>query len=307
MGFWDLFKKKKAEEKDVYLDINTEYLTERVNRLTTIINESLNICEKTDNLDTKKSRVNLAKEKLDELKGLCSKYDNISLGSLDETELLIAKYQKEVGHRLSSEYHSLITGFEFHPTLKISTPLWILEKSGETFEGELGDCPQYGDESQGIWSVKLDSQFDFLDKGATAASDAGQVDSEQYLIYAKSFREIIEGDLSYVEKINAINNLPSLSKSHNLIHSKVVGYYGSIDRLYDYAFLNPKEKIEYFYNKIGYIHLINGINKTSIDDLKSHGVNTISQLSEMKDEELLAIKGIGKVSLNKIRISINGD
>jgi hypothetical protein len=308
MGFWDIFKKKEPEKKDVHFDNeNSDFLTIMVNRLTEIINDSLNICEKTTNLETKKSRVELASEKLDELKKLCFEYDSISLGSLGETEILINKYKKEVGYRLDSEFHSLIIGVTFHPTLKLSTPLFILEKSGEVFEGDVGDSPKYGDESQGIWIAKLNSEFDFLKKGATSASDAGSINTEQYLIYAKSFREIIEGDFSYVDKINAINMLPNLSSNHTMIHNKVIGNYGSIERLYDYAFLNSKEKIEYFYNKSGYINLINGLNKISIDDLKSHGVNTIGQLNEMEDEEVLAIKGIGKVSLKKIRTSISGN
>lgn len=306
MGFWDLFTKKKKPEKIEVADTEVELRQYTVNCLAEIINESLNICEVTKNIETKKSRVLLAEDKLNELKKLCREHADITLGSLTETELLISKYKIESGMNIDRDFDDLIEGFIFHPTLKLNTSLWLLEKNGEIFKGEFGDRPQYGDDSQGIWTPKTNSKFDFLLEGATASSDAGQVIKEQYLVYAKSFRKIVESDLSAKDKIIKINNLPKNSSTHRAIHDQVISFYGNIDWLYEYAFSNFNEKLDYYYDEDGYLHLIDGLNKASIEQLTFAGVNNIHQLSKMNDKNLLSIKGIGKVSLQKIRSSLSG-
>jgi hypothetical protein len=308
MGFWDLFTKKKKPEKIEVTDTEVEFRQNTVNRLAEIINESLNICEVTKNIEIKKSRVLLAEEKLNELKKLRKEHGDITLGSLTETELLISKYKTESGMNIDRDFDDLIEGFSFHPTLKLKTPLWLLEKDGEIFNGEFDDRPQYGDDSQGFWTPKVSSKFDFLDKGATSASDAGPVFQEEYLVYAKSFRGIVESELPINNKINEINELPKLSLTHKKIHYLLVKYRdGKIELLYDYVFANSKEKIDHYYDVDGYLFLIHGLNKVSIDSLTSSSIKNINQLDNMKDKDILAIKGIGSVSLKKIRASIAGE
>ncbi len=309
MGFWNFFSKKVQPEK-VRLpdtDIHAERLEQMVNSLTEIINESLNICETTKNIETKKSRVGVAEDKLNELKKLCRENGNITLSSLTEIELLISKHKTESGLTIDRDFDDLVKGFIFRPTLKLKTPLWLLKKDGELFQGEVEDLPKYGDDSQCFWSTKFDPKYDFLSKGRTSASDAGQVIREQYITYAISYREIIEGELSVIDKINAINELPKSSSTHRTIHNKIVTYYDGIEELHDYAFTNVKEKIDYYSDKDGYLYLINGLHKAQREQLICSGINNIHQLSEMSDKDLLSIKGIGKVLLQRIRASIGGN
>ena len=69
-----------------------------------------------------------------------------------------------------SDDDSVIDGMIFIPTLKLSTPTWILKKSGEVYRGK-ATPPDYGGEQHGIWAPKLHSDFDIFNEGETAGQD----------------------------------------------------------------------------------------------------------------------------------------
>ncbi|TWX68662.1 hypothetical protein ESZ36_09300 [Colwellia demingiae] len=73
-----------------------------------------------------------------------------------------------------------------------------------------------------------------------------------------------------------------------------------IELSHDYTFINFKEKIDNYSDVDGYLYLINGLNKTSIDSSISSGINSICQLDKMKDKDILSFKDIGSVSLKKL-------
>lgn len=95
----------------------------------------------------------------------------------------------------------IIEGMQFHATCQLRTPIDVFKKHGEVFKGD-GTPPTYGSPRDGIWVPKLlDSTYDFLDKGATTASDAGQVDADEYVDYAIGLLSIFESDMTIDDKM----------------------------------------------------------------------------------------------------------
>ncbi len=199
----------------------------------------------------------------------------------------------------------VIQGMMFHPTLKLSTPLWILEKSGEVYLGN-GTPPDHGGQEFGCWVPKLSPEFDFLDKGATAASDAGSVDKEHYLEYAIGLLSIFESKGSINEKMALASRYSNNNKRLQSIERKICGFYAEDSICNVMArFISIEDRLTYFKDKAGFIHLVSGINKKVIAALESEGITTIAQLLVLSEPDLLKIKGIGKVTAAKISNEIN--
>lgn len=199
----------------------------------------------------------------------------------------------------------IVEGMIFHPTLQLSTPLWILKKSGEVYTGK-GNPPDYGGQAHGIWLPKLSDEFDFLDEGATAASDAGPVDEKQYLKYAIGLLTIFDSTANIHDKMDLANRYSNKNKQLSLIEKKICEYYNEQNICNVMSqFIPIEDSLTYFKDKAGFLHLIKGSNKKVIATLESEGITTINQLLPFSEQDLLKIKGIGKVTATKISIEIH--
>lgn len=90
--FANLFRKKASRN---YSRSDIEVITASAQRLADIINESLKISNDSKNPETKFSRLNVAKDKLSEIKDLSTKYSFLSLTTLIDVERSIAELESE--------------------------------------------------------------------------------------------------------------------------------------------------------------------------------------------------------------------
>ncbi|MFA0698777.1 helix-hairpin-helix domain-containing protein, partial [Vibrio sp. 10N.222.49.C9] len=60
------------------------------------------------------------------------------------------------------------------------------------------------------------------------------------------------------------------------------------------------ERFEYYLDKPEKLTLVNGVNDKIASSLKESGIQTIKELSHLTEDDLINIKGIGRVSAQKI-------
>jgi len=93
MGFLRNVFKSKLSNK--YSNNDIDVIGASAQRLVDVINESLKIANDSNNPETKLSRLSVAKNKLEDVKGLAARYSFLTITSLDEIEDVIAKLESD--------------------------------------------------------------------------------------------------------------------------------------------------------------------------------------------------------------------
>ncbi len=112
-------------------------------------------------------------------------------------------------------------GLRFYATLKIRTPLVVLEHHGGLFRGP-GEPAAYGPAADGIW---LPNPRTWKELGidlsqvpeSEHASDIGPIRPGDYLPFLKEFRSIVESCTSVHKKLIALHMLRGRSPFHEAI------------------------------------------------------------------------------------------
>lgn len=95
------------KDSEPKLDKFNQAISDSAQRLVDIINESLKIANESKNADTKISRLDVAKKRLEELKKLSNEYPFIKLTQLSQVEQSIAGLEREF---LQSQYREAAEG-----------------------------------------------------------------------------------------------------------------------------------------------------------------------------------------------------
>ena len=140
-----------------------------------VINESLEIANKSVIYDTRVSRIQVVKDTLARLKEFSISYPSVSIISIDAVEKSIIDVERETQDMMSyvpntasesilrhnsrigemiADKDSVIKGAVYSATLQLRTPLWILLKDGEKWSG-YGTPPEIGEPWHGIWMPEL--------------------------------------------------------------------------------------------------------------------------------------------------------
>ena len=125
---------------------------------------------------------------------------------------------------VSSGFDDVLEGWEFVATMNQHTPLWILEKHGESHPGPPEDLPEYGGQEHGIW-VPVTKGWEELGieadevEGSMMASMVGQIPSDggDFLPFLKETRRIVEGEgdeESKLEKVEALGEQSPVWKEY---------------------------------------------------------------------------------------------
>lgn len=187
-----------------------------------------------------------------------------------------------------------IAGYRYAATLQLRTPLRFLEKHGTTV-GANDPRPNFGDNSQhgmhGIW-VPTSNTFRSLGLDLDElppfphASDVGPIHPERYLPFLIAFRKIVESDRPRESQIAAIRKLKSKSDDFEVFYTELAGNYGEDDLakgwFADQISKNAKIPI--------------GMAKKFFDA----GYSNAEEVLAATDDDLLAIKGIGKKALERL-------
>ncbi len=132
--------------------------------------------------------------------------------------------------RLGSDEHfyadqDLFEGVTFFATLHLTTPLCVLEHHGEVFNGPPSRAPRYGTQADGIWLPNIKS-FQALGIDLpeppefTTASDIGPILPSSYIPFLLGFRNIVEGNAAFENKLSALCALACESESYAEIWSR---------------------------------------------------------------------------------------
>jgi hypothetical protein len=180
----------------------------------------------------------------------------------------------------------IITGWRFCATLQMRTPLAILQEHNRLVPATPAGPPQLTNEMwQGIWVPDLGSDWDFLDEGASMASEIGAIprDGGDYLPFLIAVRKISEAEATIAGKEVALRALTKERGPHGTPYSK----FRDADALVDQVL--PRA-----------IHLL-PIPRPVREDLLAAGYTTLAKIQGAADAALLSVKGLGPKSLANIR------
>lgn len=270
-------------------------------RIVQIINESLQIANTTKNIETKKSRVRVARQKLVELEEYAQKDQFIKIEELLKIESNIREFEAEIEtfnkgiirSRNDETYYQsndIVKGLRFRASLEITTPLSVLRHHDEIFNGPLNKAPRYGKEEDGTWVLEVKTWRELgvdIDEFNQIATAEGASDAE-YIKYLMDFRKIVEGQDSIDTKISNIKKL----RKGNPQYQK---YFRMLNKTSEHKGDFPAS---FFYNQF---IVIPGVGAKSAKALFKAGIKTIDDLRNADDKILLAAPGIGPAALKKIR------
>jgi hypothetical protein len=204
-------------------------------------------------------------------------------------------------------------GVVFHATHQLRTPVEVLKKDGEVYRGD-GEPPNYGEMRDGIWLMNIDPKYQLCepDEEIPASDAMGSVNSKDYLDYAIALLSIFErNELSIHDKMALAGEVSGNNPIRKNVESSILKFYRggegdefSIEDVMS-RFISKEESLNYFKNKKTYLRLVDGTNIAIINTLIENGIATIEQLYNTDDKLLLKLKGIGKVSLTKMRACLS--
>ncbi|PHR87904.1 MAG: hypothetical protein COA76_10150 [Moritella sp.] len=209
---------------------------------------------------------------------------------------------------LAKQNSDIVDGLIFSATCQVRTPLNVLLKHGEIYQGNDAP-PTYGRGAKdGIWLPKVRSDYSYDNDGNKAASDAGHVLSDDYIKFAIGLRTIFESNLPTIDKMEKIINYgDNLDDKIKYIAKNVILNRGGSkgeekDNLADVManHLSDTERKIWYFDKPNHLNIIDGVNKKVVESLENNGFTTMQKIAELKVEELVILDGIGKVSAKKI-------
>lgn len=275
------------------------------------VNESVQLAHNSINPETKVSRLEFAKSKLQAMQILAAEHPFVKLTNLESVQTMLQKfteefsaagyyaltdescrdYQQDVWRGINMPADDLVKGFRFGATMQLRTPLRVLSRHGEVHHGN-GDPPMIAQETwEGYWLPVLKSNKELgIDVpeviwDGTMASDVGQIprDGGDYLKFLLAVRGIVEDAGSVAARMDALR-----------LEIKPPKWTEFCIRL------GGKEHI---YNSFfpAFLACIPKLPRDSVELLWEAGLTTPAKLAATPDAILRGIKGIGPAKLKIIR------
>ena len=204
-----------------------------------------------------------------------------------------------------SQDDDLIVGWRYLATLQLRTPLAYLEMEGEFSAGPkepplVGPAQNFleggaGFNPYGMWLREIDYKklgFDELSSdNETRATGWGQVrsgsESERDLIsFLKSFRYIVETAEGLDHKLSELKELSTSTPENRKVWKKLK----KADPLFPDSFFSSA------------LESLPGVGSSMAQKLFKAGFRTVEEVQTASDGELLAVPGLGKGLLAKIRV-----
>ncbi len=214
---------------------------------------------------------------------------------LIDNNLDINKIQKEnnfIEETIIIKNNDLIEGYEFNATLQLRTPLRILKHHKEIFKQKNLPLPKYLKEDwEGIWLPITKSYrelgFDIDEVVSSGCStDIGYLKEDEenkYYQFLLNFHQISESNNSILEKIRLIKEASKNDKNFNKYFKKL------------------QNKDKYFLENYFGLLIRNVVPSKISKILEDNGYVKKIDLKNLKEEDLLKIKGIGKNTIEKLK------
>lgn len=179
-----------------------------------------------------------------------------------------------------------VSGMEFVATLQLRTPLYILQRHGQSVPigtKLLDDFEPW----MGIWIPKLRDPLEFGVPALSepySSSDVGPVQASTYLPFLINLRSEFEEKNKHIsEKIGLIRKV-----CENPQHYQFVKKHGGVDCI-----------IRKFFPRV--VDLIPNISSKTRESFATNGITSVQAIKCLSDAELLKIDGIGPAKLASIR------
>lgn len=175
----------------------------------------------------------------------------------------------------------LLAGWKFIATLQARTPKKYLLMHGVVVANE-ADATKPREQWQGIWIPSLKEQYDLNMPNQQSATDIGSMPVSEYLPFLLKLRDLVETEQSINDRIESLkaSNWTEQERSYIACH-------GGIDALAE----------KFFPPSLGEI----GFTAAQIAQLYERGIYTPAQVSQMSDQDILSVKGVGAARLRKVR------
>lgn len=288
-----------APETRRYTAQDLSLLEERAINLMRQVNESAQLAHNSTNPDTKVSRLELCKTRLEQLRVLADEHPRITITNLDGMLQTIARLESEFTAAgfyaqsnavdanfraqavVRSDLDEAATSWKFSAVLQLRTPLRILQRHGEIIQ-RLPDDVELVGLHQGVWLPLLPGQTKFF---GTMSSDVGPIpaDGGDYLHFLLAVRHAVEADAPAKLRLTSLR--AELSKP---AWRDFCVRLGGNEAIYGRFF--PK-----------FLDTVPGLPSTTVEHLWERSWTTPARLDSAADEELLNIKGIGPAKLRAIR------
>jgi hypothetical protein len=295
-------------------------------RIVDVINESMQIANVSKNVETRRSRIGVARDRLADLQKMASDYPFLALTNLADVERSIAELERETAEMAPAVHRSptfavlgdpnalhphevtpshpmadLFVGMEFSATLNIATPLRLLRRDGHVVP--LGTPLAHDfDRSMGHWfplpkRTALEEAFPGIsadiDATSMRASSAGPVKTSDYLPFLIAVREAVEDPRG--------GTSGRMARLHEACapaaFTRFVAAEHGVARMCDRYF--PPV-----------LSLIGGLPSVSRQALVMLGITTVAKLRNAADGTLLTLKGVGPsrvAALREFCASYEGD
>lgn len=191
--------------------------------------------------------------------------------------------QEDVGgwQRFAKENADILAGWKFSATLQVRTPKKYLQMHGQLVASE-ADALKPREEWQGIWVPSVKEQYALKIANQQSATDIGSLPVGEYLPFLLKLRGLVETEQSINDRIESLKACNWTEQERSYIAS-----HGGIDALAE----------KFFPPSLGEI----GFTTAQIAQLHERGIYTPAQVSQMSDQDILSVKGVGAARLRKVR------
>lgn len=272
-------------------------------RLVDVVHQSIDIASTSKNVETRRSRLRVATQKLDELAIMAGKFPALKIANFADVQKRIMELHLETDsmpdprrkpvekapHVRVSSNVSIYKGCKFHAEPSFKTPLRILKRHGERSEAD-DEAVAYG---HGSWrqEVKSFSELGFrkangdeiIEPRPTVASEIGAIDPDKFIAFLIAIKEASIGEGDIDERAMAVNDVASLPQ-----FSAYVDALGGIRKLIDRVFPRVLDLMTFLPDLLR-------------DDMRRLKLDTVAAIDALPDLEILAMPGMGPSRLRRLR------
>lgn len=277
---------------------SVELIGAMAQRMVDVVNESMTIANGSKNIETRRSRVRVARDTLHRLLELAGDYPFIKVQRLVDVERDIGKIDAETD-QLEADKQEVaswkeIRGYRFQARPSLSTPLTTLMRHGEEQPAvgcELVSYPggnwspiraPFGEVMAEVFGEHVRKKSEVLDRHI-GASEVGSVDIDELVRFIVATKQAAMGDGSIEERAWQVDAVANLEENRRYTDG-----YGGVSALIERIFPKVLDKID-------------GIPPLIKADLYKLDLRTVAAIDAAPDDRLLAIEGMGKQRLRKLR------
>lgn len=267
-----------------------EMIAAMAQRMVDVVNESIRIAGHSQNIETRLSRLRVARERIAQIQELAADYPFLKIERLADVERDLAKIDRETDWLESPPNTPRWTEVRFLAMPRMTTPLASLVRHGEVrpANGELPALPGGG------WVPVIPSLRETIrdslgvdlpsaDLPPIGATDVGAVNVDRYIEFLIALKQAATSSPSIDECALAVDEICEQPESRDYVE----------------AHDGARTMIERIFPTV--LEMLDFIPPLIRSDMAAAGLTTVERIGTASDASLLAIAGLGPTRLRKLR------